>query len=96
MYPDVVAFAHRVSESSLSPFPLGVVSVFTSPAPSMVPVPVMVRLLIPSPHSSALWKWLCPKSWYLAKALGSGGSKPLDAARMVAPLLSCRVTLLLK
>ncbi len=64
------------------------------PAPSMVPEPVNATSVRFSPQISASWKWLWPKSWYAEKAFGSGASKPLDTALMVAPESSCRSTLL--
>ena len=58
--PRTVTFAHRVSDSALSPCPAGTVLSVVSAEPSTVPAPVNVTLVRPSPHSSASWKWLCP------------------------------------
>ena len=94
--PCSVTLAHRGRDRILSPLPFGTAFAVSKPSPSIVPLPVIVRFVMPSPHIRALWKWLCPKSWNREKAFGSGASNPLDAARIVAPLFSCSVMLLFR
>src|SRR6266542_4307676 len=85
----------RFSDRILSPTLRGA-SPVTRPSPSKVPVPVMDRFAMRSPHSKALRKWLCPKSWNSSNAFGSGASMPLDEATIVDPALSWSVMLVLR
>src|SRR2546421_1629199 len=91
--PETWMSEHSLSESTLSPTPFLTSLPVTSPSPSIVPVPVMATSCTPSPHMSALWKWLCPKSCHCEKEFDSGASSPLDAALIVAPLDRFSVTL---
>src|SRR4051812_1141243 len=90
--PENVRPSQTLSENALSAWPDEMLPVLRWPAPSMVPEPVKPMSVRFSPHSSASWKWLWPKSWYLSYELDSAASKPDEAALMVAPESRLRVT----